>query len=145
MIKQVIVVRKDLLKGDHAIRKGKLAGQVAHASVGALMKYFHKEYLEPAEDHPDATYVRYDSGFVNTTSVLGEWLEGSFTKIVVGVEDLDELMEIKKKCDEYNVINALITDNGATEFHGVPTVTCLGIGPMDDIVLDQITGHLKLI
>lgn len=34
--KQVIVFRKNLLKGDCAIRKGKFAAQVAHASVGAF-------------------------------------------------------------------------------------------------------------
>lgn len=33
--KQIIVFRKDLLKGEHGIRKGKFAGQVVHASLGA--------------------------------------------------------------------------------------------------------------
>ena len=38
--KQVIVFRKDLLKGEHAIGKGKFAAQVAHASMGALFKHY---------------------------------------------------------------------------------------------------------
>ena len=38
-VKQVIVFRKDLLKGEHAVRKGKIAAQVAHASLCALLKY----------------------------------------------------------------------------------------------------------
>jgi len=143
-VKQVIVVRKDLLKGEHSIRKGKLAGQVAHASVGAMMKYFKRTVEGPTEHHPNASYLTY-SWRGNATSALGEWLEHDFTKIVVGVEDEAELLKIKEKCDEIGVVNALITDNGWTEFHGVPTITCLGIGPTDSLILDQITGDLKLI
>ena len=37
-VKQVIVFRKDLLKGDTSIRKGKFAAQVAHATVSARMQ-----------------------------------------------------------------------------------------------------------
>ena len=39
--KQVIVFRKDLLKGPNAIRKGKFGAQVAHASLGSLLKLFN--------------------------------------------------------------------------------------------------------
>ena len=38
--KQVIVFRKDLLKGLNAIRKGKFGAQVAHASLSSLLKFF---------------------------------------------------------------------------------------------------------
>lgn len=47
--KQVIVFRKDLLKGEHAIRKGKFAGQVAHASMASLLKLFTIERTNAQE------------------------------------------------------------------------------------------------
>ena len=39
----------------------------------------------------------------------------------------------------------VVTDNGATEFHGVPTVTCCAIGPDYSDKIDSITGNLKLL
>ena len=39
---------------------------------------------------------------------------------------------------------SLITDAGATEFGGVPTNTCLAIGPHQAEKIDKITSHLKL-
>ena len=38
----------------------------------------------------------------------------------------------------------LITDRGLTEFGGVPTRTCLGIGPDYDQLIDPVTGDLEL-
>ena len=35
--------------------------------------------------------------------------------------------------------------NGATEFHGVKTITCCAIGPAQDVDLQPVTGHLKLL
>ena len=39
---------------------------------------------------------------------------------------------------------ALITDAGMTEFHGVPTHTCLAIEPAFPQDIDPITGELPL-
>ena len=39
----------------------------------------------------------------------------------------------------------MITDTGKTEFHGVPTNTCLAIGPDEASKIDAITGGLKLL
>ena len=52
-VKQVIVFRKDLLKGDHAIRKGKFAAQVAHGSLGALLKLAWRFRDEKDVNHID--------------------------------------------------------------------------------------------
>ena len=38
----------------------------------------------------------------------------------------------------------LITDGGLTEFGGVPTRTCLGIGPDYDDRIGPVTGDLEL-
>lgn len=154
--KQVIVFRKDLLKGEHAIRKGKFAAQVAHASMGALLKWFTKERCEYlmmgpyGEAEPQQFFTRYSLEFKDGT-LLDSWLNGAFTKVVVSVEGEKELLELEKELQRLNeqesklIPYALITDIGKTEFHGEQTVTCLGIGPYFSEELDKITGKLPLL
>lgn len=154
--KQVIVFRKDLLKGEHAIRKGKFAAQVAHASMGALLNFFTKERCEYirmgpyGEAEPQQFFTRYSLEFKDGT-LLDNWLNGSFTKIVVSVEGEKELLELENELRRLNeqeskqIPYALITDIGKTEFHGEQTVTCLGIGPYFSEELDKITGKLPLL
>lgn len=149
--KQVIVFRKDLLKGDKAIRKGKFAAQVAHASLGSLLTLFNKTVENQYKVNGDGTLnvdeqrmFRYETVFTED-SVLNDWLNGKFTKVVVSVENDEELIELNNKLNDTFIPHALITDCGLTEFHGVPTNTCLGIGPYDSDVIDSYTGNLKLL
>ena len=130
-VKQVIVIRKDL-----KMRKGKMVAQGAHASLGSLLNFFNKK-----EESGKIEYnVQFDKG-----SILDSWLNGIFTKICVSVDSEEELDKIKEQCDAYGIPCALITDCGLTEFHGVPTKTCLGIGPWYTEDIDKITGKLPLL
>ena len=147
--KQVIVFRKDLLKGPNAIRKGKFGAQVAHASLGALLTCFsvHKEELikfGTIDVEPGQIQYEYNLTF-DKDSVLDDWLNGKFTKIVVSVDSDEELIALNKALDETYIPHALITDAGLTEFHGVPTNTCLGIGPYIYEEIDKFTGNLPLL
>lgn len=126
--KQVIVVRKDL-----NMRKGKLAAQVAHASVGSLTQL-------PSQENSTGILL-----FVPVNSPMYHWLKGSFVKIVVSCKDEEELLEIKSKADEACIQTVLITDAGHTEFHEVPTNTCVAIGPDTPEKIDRITGELPLL
>lgn len=126
MIKQVIVVRKDL-----NMRKGKMCAQVAHAA----MKVFLDRISCQLED----------SITINLTDEMSEWIIGAFTKIVVGCDSLDDILWIKAKCDIDNVPYAVIEDNGTTEFKGVKTITCISVGPDKAEVIDEITGKFKLL
>jgi len=56
-----------------------------------------------------------------------------------------ELFDLQKQADEAGIVNALILDNGATEFHGKKTFTCLAIGPDISEKIDIITKDLKLL
>lgn len=67
-----------------------------------------------------------------------------FTKVVVTVNGEEELLDIYKKAKEAGLIAALITDNGLTEFNGVPTNTVVAVGPDLPENLNKVTGHLKL-
>lgn len=135
--KQVIVMRTDLRNSNgQKVRTGKLIAQGSHASLGALLKCFRKYKTS------DNTTV-YNCEFGEDT-ILESWLNGIFTKVCVSVDSEQELLAIYNSIPE-DIPSALITDSGLTEFNGVPTITCLGIGPYDSEEIDKITGHLKLL
>jgi len=136
--KQVIIVRTDLSK-EFLDNRGKIAAQVAHASLGALLSCVNKQ-----NDMRDEDKVMYILR-IDKASAIDMWLGEKFTKICLKCDSLDELLQLEDAAKSANIPHALITDAGDTIFNGVPTVTCLGIGPAWDIDLDKITSHLKLL
>lgn len=124
-------MRKDL-----GMRKGKMIAQGSHASLGSLLKMARRE--------ESGSGVKIEFNFP-ADSVLDKWLNGVFTKVCVYVESEQDLEEIKAKCEAAGIPNSLILDAGLTEFHGVPTKTCLGIGPWWSSEIDKITGSLPLL
>jgi len=129
MVKQVIVVRKDL-----NMRKGKIAAQVAHASLGIFF-----DRMQETSSHGGASIYS-----IKLDKAMTEWKRGAFTKIVVACEDENALLAMHAVADMRGLPTKMIIDAGHTEFHGVPTRTCLAIGPAEESELDAITGHLKL-
>lgn len=136
--KMVIVVRKDL-----KCPKGKYCSQASHAAVGAVIQAIFGERL-----NEDKFVERLHDFEINATPVVNkatkDWLAGEFTKITVAVDSLEALEEIEKKARDTGLNVCKITDNGHTCFNGVPTVTCLAIGPCYSSEVDPITKDLKL-
>lgn len=126
-VKQVIVVRKDL-----KMRSGKIAAQVGHASM--------KSVLDSMTDTDTFKYIE-----VNNDTPMSVWLRGDFTKIVASVDSIEELLQLKLEADAHNIQTTLITDAGKTEFGGIPTITCVAIGPDINDKINHITGHLPLL
>lgn len=114
-MKQVLVLRKDL-----NMRKGKMIAQGAHASLKVVM------------DNLNDPNVKY-------------WMDNAFTKIAVSVNSEEELLDLYKKAQDANIISCVIVDNGLTEFNGIPTTTCIAVGPAPNEIIDSITGNLKLL
>jgi len=114
--KQVIVVRSDLKMG-----RGKLAAQVAHAAVMAA------EYARSFEEE-----------------MYRGWLSNGQAKVVVKVGSLGELLEVKRQAEERRLITAIVEDRGLTQLPS-GTITCLAVGPGSSIVVDEVTGSLKLL
>lgn len=114
-MKQIIIMRKDL-----NMRKGKMVAQGAHASLKATLNNLN---------HPS----------------VKEWLGSAFAKICVYVDSEEELFQVLNAAKKKKLITALITDSGKTEFNGVPTNTCIAVGPATDEELDGVTSHLKLL
>lgn len=124
--KQVIVMRKDL-----NMRKGKMIAQGAHASMRVIL-------AAGTANGAGTTYT------LAMTEPMAAWLTGRFTKICVSVSSEAALDAIVEKAHAAGVPVALITDAGATEFHGVPTKTCCAVGPAWIDEVDAVTGDLPL-
>ena len=136
--KMVIVMRKDL-----KVPKGKYCSQASHAAVGATIKAIFGKRLEENDFVLDQYGLLINEQPI-VDSATKDWLAGEFTKITVAVNSLEELEDIEKKATEANLNVCKITDNGHTCFDGVPTVTCLAIGPNYSSQIDPITKDLKL-
>lgn len=131
--KQVLVWRNDLRNSNgQKVRTGKIAAQLAHASLGALLNL-------------DSGMNRWKIDFNDESPAVKEWLEGRFTKICVSVDSEQELLDIYETAIARGVNVKIIQDAGLTEFNGVPTRTCLALGPDYPENIDPITKHLKLL
>jgi PTH2 family peptidyl-tRNA hydrolase len=78
------------------------------------------------------------------TEVERAWLEGLFTKVCVRVDSDEALLAVAEAAEKAGIRVEVITDSGRTEFAGVPTRTCLALGPDQASKIDQVTGHLEL-
>lgn len=114
--KLVVVVRENL-----NLSCGKLAVQVAHAAVECTLK---------AEKRKD--------------KYLDPWIKEGQKKVVVKTKDLQSLYELEFKARSLGLTTSIIRDAGLTE---VPpgTVTCLGIGPGPEEIINKVTGNLPLL
>ncbi len=107
-----------IIRADLKLSKGKVAVQAAHAS---LLSY---ERAAPRD--------------------RARWTAQGQKKVVLRVNSLKELYELKDMADKLSLPCAIVEDAGLTE---VPpgTVTALGIGPASADKIDTITKHLKLL
>ncbi|MGL6175172.1 MAG: aminoacyl-tRNA hydrolase [Cellulosilyticaceae bacterium] len=136
--KQIIVMRKDL-----GMRKGKIAAQASHASTDVILKALLKE------DRLNDIILKDGNITLNVSTKphtpLSQWFENGVAKICVYVNSEVELLDIYNKLSETGIVSSLIKDAGITEFHGIPTYTCLAIEPMYPDQIDSITGKLSLL
>lgn len=129
--KQIVIIRRDL-----KMRRGK---EIAQGSHGSMAAYFEAEKM--------AKHIYGQQHTIKMTKmrkIVDAWLAGGFAKICLQIDNEADLLEIYRKAQEAGIPAALITDSGKTEFNGVPTNTCLGLGPYDASEIDKITGSLKL-
>jgi len=110
--KQVILVREDL-----KLDKGKMAAQVAHASVEAALR--------------------------SDKEIIKNWRAKGMKKVVLKVKNKEELFKYKEIAKNNNLKTALITDAGRTAIEP-GTKTCLAIGPDEEKKIDEVTGSLKM-
>ncbi len=107
-----------LVRTDLKLPKGKLAAQSAHASLEAAMK--------SQRDRVD------------------EWRSEGGKKVILKVDNEEDLRRYKSLAEREKIITALITDAGHTTIPS-GTVTCLGIGPDKEERIDKVTGKLRIL
>jgi PTH2 family peptidyl-tRNA hydrolase len=113
--KLVVAVREDL-----QLSSGKMAVQVAHAAVTCAVECRKKNRR---------WFLR--------------WMREGQRKVVVRARDLKRLGELQTKSRKLDITAALVEDAGLTELPP-GTVTCLGMGPAPNALINQVTSHLKL-
>jgi PTH2 family peptidyl-tRNA hydrolase len=111
-MKQAIVARADIGMGE-----GKLAAQVAHASLSAYE----------------------DAG----PKARKAWKGSGQKKIVLQADSESELFELAEKADTEGIPHAIVRDAGHTQLDP-GTVTALAVGPADEDRVDAVTGDLSL-
>jgi PTH2 family peptidyl-tRNA hydrolase len=111
-MKQAIVARTDLGMG-----QGKLAAQVAHASLSAY------------EDADERT--------------RRAWKGEGQKKVVLKAGGETELFELADAAEREGLPHAVVRDAGHTQLDP-GTVTALAVGPADDDTVDRVTGDLSL-
>ena len=112
-MKQIIIVNDAL-----ALPRGKLAAQVAHASLASFLS------ANPLQQK--------------------DWLDSGMPKIVLSAESEQQIMEYYRQAKDHGLPAELVKDAGKTVVQA-GAITCLGIGPSKRNDIDRITGHLKLV
>jgi PTH2 family peptidyl-tRNA hydrolase len=111
-MKQAIVARTDIGMG-----QGKLAAQVAHASLQAY-------------EGADASTQR-------------DWKGGGAKKIVLKGDSESQLQELADQARREGLPYSLVRDAGHTQLEP-GTVTALAVGPGPENIVDKVTGDLSL-
>ena len=139
-VKQVLVWRTDLKNTDgHKVRSGKMAAQLAHASMAAILADGEFDDIVYSENDVDHQLT------LTLTPAMKYWLENSFTKVCVQVNSEQHLLDLYQQAVDAGIPCSLIKDNGTTEFGGVKTHTAVAIGPAEASDIDNITGGLSLL
>jgi len=111
-VKQAIVARADLGMGE-----GKLAAQVAHASLSAY------------EDAGDRA--------------RSDWKGAGQKKVVLGADGESAVFDLADAAEREGLPHAVVRDAGHTQLDP-GTVTALAVGPAEDELVDRVTGDLPL-
>lgn len=107
-----------VVRKDLSMGVGKIASQCSHASVMAYQK--------------------------SSRPMLLKWTLSGHKKVVVQCPDENTLFEIRDKAKELRIKTNVVHDAGLTQV-GPNTATVLAIGPAKEDLINQVTGHLRLL
>jgi PTH2 family peptidyl-tRNA hydrolase len=102
---------------------GKIGAQCGHATLAC-----YKHFLRTAP----------------TSKILQRWEIMGQAKVALQVKSEDELEMLQAQALSLGLVAHVIHDAGRTQIAS-GSATVLGIGPAPKGVIDQVTGHLKLL
>ncbi|KAI8388408.1 peptidyl-tRNA hydrolase PTH2-domain-containing protein [Radiomyces spectabilis] len=114
--KMVLVVRQDL-----GMTKGKIAAQCGHATLAC-----------------------YKAVKKNNPEMLKRWEQSGQAKVALKASSEDQLLELQAIAQSLNLPAQSICDAGRTQI-AAGSRTVLGIGPGPVELINEVTGHLKLL
>ncbi|KAF3905876.1 hypothetical protein AA313_de0208898 [Arthrobotrys entomopaga] len=114
--KLILCVRTDL-----GMTKGKIAAQCGHATLAC-----------------------YKAVSRHAPLLLKRWEYMGQAKIAVKVDSEEELLTLQAQAMSVGLVAKVVHDAGRTQI-AAGSATVLGIGPGPKSVINQITGHLKLL
>ncbi|KAG9233853.1 peptidyl-tRNA hydrolase PTH2-domain-containing protein [Amylocarpus encephaloides] len=114
--KLILVVRTDL-----GMTKGKIGAQCGHATLAC-----------------------YKAMLKSKSPILRRWEKSGQAKIALQVKSESEMELLQATAMSLGLVAEVITDAGRTQIAS-GSRTVLGIGPGPKSILDQVTGHLKLL
>lgn len=114
--KMILAVRMDI-----KMEKGKIAAQCGHATL-AVYKLAKKV----------------------TPKFVSQWERRGQAKVAVKCPDEEIMLDLEKKAKELGIAARSIIDAGRTQI-APNTRTVLGLGPAPVSLMNQLTGHLKLL
>ena len=125
-VKQVIVMRRDL-----GLSRGRLAAQVAHASIKVFFDRLVKVRDDSFEIGPWKDWDWYGA--------VKPWITKSFTKVVLSAPDKATLLDLQDKAKAARIPTGLMEE---PDLGGEPTALALGPAKSED--LDPLVAHLRL-
>lgn len=169
MYKQIIIVRSDL-----KMSSGKMAAQVAHASIAFLLfdiqsnlhyadQYFTKideqklnepssDFITIQEEWDSKTPQYLVNGLRYSPEFYQDWIQSGQSKIVLSAKNKSKLLNAKILAEQIGLKQDkdffLIYDNCRTVLHPEEqdgtTLTCIGFRPLDEKRVDKIGKHFLL-
>ena len=142
MVKQVIIVRKDL-----GMSVGKTAAQASHASMAFLTDAIRRNARR--EESPD---VRYKAELEFDAETYEGWIGGIFTKVLLEAKNRNALEKAVRKAEEagmregedFFIIRDVCRTELTPEDEDGRTPTCVGFRPMPEERIDPITRKYQL-
>ena len=148
IVRQYVVVDRSL-----GMSAGKLAAQVAHASVAALLAGTQR-YVEQGDAGAAPIGLEWGGSLARTSidaDVLAAWVRQGEPKIVLAVDGERALASLVNRAESRGLMEGMdffcIRDACRTEL--TPDAsgsrwTCVGFAPMDVSAISPVTGQLPL-
>merc|ERR1712136_702535 len=107
-----------VVRSDLKMTTGKIAAQCSHA---AITSYKH-----------------------SNSQAISRWELGGQAKVVLKCKGEDELLQLGNEATKMKLYNCIVCDAGRTQVDS-GTKTVLVVGPSPISLVDEVTGHLKLL